>query len=47
MCKLHFTIPEILFAAEFGNHDHERHTAEYLKDFVVFPQVSNYKKKSY
>ncbi|KAK6631725.1 hypothetical protein RUM43_013789 [Polyplax serrata] len=24
--------------AEFGNHDHERHTAEYLKDFVVFPQ---------
>ncbi|XP_071439695.1 tyrosine-protein phosphatase non-receptor type 14 [Hetaerina americana] len=24
--------------AEFGNHDPERHTAEYLKDFVLFPK---------
>lgn len=24
--------------AEFGNHDPERHTAEYLKDFAIFPK---------
>ncbi|KAG8230600.1 hypothetical protein J437_LFUL004513, partial [Ladona fulva] len=24
--------------AEFGNHDPERHTSEYLKDFVLFPK---------
>nr|XP_018912530.1 PREDICTED: tyrosine-protein phosphatase non-receptor type 21 isoform X2 [Bemisia tabaci] len=24
--------------AEFGNHDPERHTAEYLKDFALFPK---------
>lgn len=24
--------------AEFGNHDLERHTAEYLKDFALFPK---------
>lgn len=28
--------------AEFGNHDLERHTAEYLKDFALFPKVINY-----
>lgn len=30
-----------LVLAEFGNHDMERHTAEYLKDFVIFPQVKS------
>lgn len=28
-----------LFLAEFGNHDLERHTTEYLKDFALFPKV--------
>jgi len=27
-------------AAEFGDHEPERHTAEYLKDFVLLPRVS-------
>ncbi|KAL0275461.1 UNVERIFIED_CONTAM: hypothetical protein PYX00_003298 [Menopon gallinae] len=30
--------PLHFYYAEFGNHDMERHTAEYLKDFVIFPQ---------
>jgi len=29
----------IIISAEFGNHDLERHTAEYLKDFALFPKV--------
>lgn len=26
--------------AEFGDHDAEKHTPEYLKEFVLFPKVS-------
>jgi hypothetical protein len=29
----------VIISAEFGNHDLERHTAEYLKDFALFPKV--------
>jgi len=29
----------VVISAEFGNHDLERHTAEYLKDFALFPKV--------
>jgi hypothetical protein len=29
-----------MISAEFGNHDLERHTAEYLKDFALFPKVT-------
>lgn len=28
-----------VFIAEFGDHDLEKHTAEYLKDFALFPKV--------
>ncbi|XP_033606428.1 band 4.1-like protein 4A [Cryptotermes secundus] len=28
----------VIISAEFGNHDLERHTAEYLKDFALFPK---------
>ena len=37
-------VPKYLFvivSAEFGNHDLERHTAEYLKDFALFPKVTS------
>lgn len=30
----------VIVSAEFGNHDLERHTAEYLKDFALFPKVT-------
>lgn len=30
----------VIISAEFGNHDLERHTAEYLKDFALFPKVT-------
>lgn len=30
----------IVFSAEYGNHDMERHTVEYLKDLTLFPKVS-------
>lgn len=28
-----------LYLAEFGDHDSEKHTSEYLKDFALFPKV--------
>ena len=28
----------IIFQAEFGDHDPEKHTAEYLKDFPLLPK---------
>ena len=28
------------YAAEFGDHDAERHTLQYLKEFVLVPKVS-------
>ncbi|XP_066904101.1 tyrosine-protein phosphatase non-receptor type 21 isoform X3 [Halyomorpha halys] len=31
------TLASYCMQAEFGNHDLERHTAEYLKDFALFP----------
>lgn len=29
--------------AEFGDHDPERHTLKYLKEFVLVPKVSYWK----
>ena len=29
---------DIIFQAEFGDHDPEKHTAEYLKDFPLLPK---------
>lgn len=37
--KLVSTFFFFFFKAEFGDHDLEKHTSEYLKDFALFPKV--------
>lgn len=31
---------DLIYLAEFGDHDPERHTLQYLKEFVLVPKVS-------
>lgn len=32
---------QFFYKAEFGDHDPERHTLQYLKEFVLVPKVSH------